>query len=68
MGLTITGIIEKEGGAVRVGEKELKNGGKRAIIRKVREQSAWRGVEEAFQGQSLPIDKIVIKWAPQSVN
>lgn len=45
-GLTITGIIEKECKTARISEKELKNGGKRMIVRIVREKIARRGVEE----------------------
>ena len=45
-GLTITGIIEKECKTARISEKELKNGGKRMIVRNVRERIARRGVEE----------------------
>ncbi len=46
MGLTITGIIEKECKTARISEKELKNGSKRMIVRYVREKIARRGVEE----------------------
>ena len=45
-GLTIKGIIEQECKTARVSEKELKNGSKRMIVRKIREKIARRGVEE----------------------
>jgi REP element-mobilizing transposase RayT len=45
-GLTIADIIEKECKTARISEDELKNGGKRMIVRNVREKIARRGVEE----------------------